>query len=262
MANDSIRGFVWYDLMTHDVEGAKAFYGDIIGWKATKWPGGDYWMLSIGDKSYAGLMAHDEAARKAGSPPMWLGYVGVRNVDATAQRAKSLGGKVLAEPRDIPDVGRFAVLADPQGAVFAIFSPKPGAGPDGVQNPNDVGNFSWAELNTTDWKAAWKFYSNLFGWKPTQSMDMGPEYGEYYMFGTSPEKSFGGMSNTAKMLKAPPHWLHYIRVTNVDETVKRIPQKGGKIVNGPMDVPGGDRVAQCVDPQGGSFAIVSSAAKK
>jgi predicted enzyme related to lactoylglutathione lyase len=179
-----------------------------------------------------GIMAQSEEERAAGVPPNWLGYVDVANVDESAKRVQQLGGKVLVPGTDIPDIGRFAVIADPQGAVLALYS---------SSNPSDAvpgrgpGHFSWAELNTTDWKAAWKFYSELFGWKPTQSM--------------------GGMSNAATMIKAPAHWLHYVTVPNADEAAKQVVAKGGKVLNGPMDVPGGGRIAQCMDPQGGMFAV-------
>ena len=102
------------------------------------------------------------------------------------------------------------------------------------------------------------FYSELFGWRATTSMNMGPELGEYFMFGNDPKTSLGGMSNAANMMKAPAHWLHYVNVKSVDETAQLIPQKGGKVLNGPMEVPGGDRIAQCMDPQGAMFAIFSS----
>ena len=114
------------------------------------------------------------------------------------------------------------------------------------------------EVIGTDAEKLQGYYSELFGWKPTSSMDMGPEYGEYFMFGNDPKQSMGGMSNAARMMKAPAHWLHYINVKSADEAVKRITEKGGKVLNGPMDVPGGDRIAQCMDPQGGLFAIYSA----
>lgn len=250
--------FVWYDLMTSDVAAARAFYSDIIGWKSKPFSGGNYELWSAPDTDVGGLMALSDEQRAGGAPPFWIGYVETDEVDATARRVTELGGRVHVPPTGIPDVGRFAMVADPQGAAFALFqSQERGAAP----GPTGVGHFSWAELNTTDWQSAWKFYSALFGWKKVSSMDMGPEYGEYFMFGTDPEQMMGGMSNAAPTMKAPPHWLHYINVASVDETAKRIPGRGGKILNGPMDVPGGDRIAQCQDPQGGMFAIYSTARK-
>lgn len=249
--------FIWYDLLSSDLAGAKAFYSDIIGWTTEKFPGGDYDILKAGGQGVGGIMALPAEMKRAGVPQHWMGYVHVDDVDATAQKAQKLGGKVMAPPGDIPTVGRYAVLADPQGAVFALFKPLPRDG--GKLAPRELlGNFSWAELNTTDWKSAWKFYSELFGWKATTSMNMGPEFGEYFMFGTDAQQSMGGMSNAANMMKAPAHWLHYINVKSADETARRITEKGGKVLNGPMDVPGGDRIAQCMDPQGGVFAIFSA----
>lgn len=252
---------VWFDLMTTDIEGAKRFYSDVIGWKTEQWKDGDpnmpYTMWSVDGESLGGLMALPEEARKAGAPPHWMAYTVVEDVDASANKARELGGQVHLPPTDIPTVGRFAVLADPQGATFAIFRPAGDMNPP----PDKVGQFSWAELNTTDYEAAWKFYSELFGWKHRSSMDMGP-MGTYFMWNDPTEKTKGGMSNVAKAMNVPAHWLHYITVDDCDATAKKIAEKGGKVMNGPMDIPGDDRIAQCQDPQGGFFAIYSHGKKK
>jgi predicted enzyme related to lactoylglutathione lyase len=250
----SIEGkFVWYDLMTTDIQAAKDFYTDIVGWKTTQWEGGDYEMWTAAERPIGGIMALSPESKSKGAPPYWLAYVDVADVDATARKAQKLRGKVLVSPTDIPGAGRFAVLADPLGAAFAVFK-SPNQQPI---DPQTLGHFGWAELNTTDHPSAWKFYSELFNWKHTRSMDMGRELGEYFMFGLEPDKSFGGMCNAATMMNAPPHWIHYVNVRSVDETAKRIPEKGGRVMNGPMDIPGGDRIAQCMDPQGAMFAIYS-----
>ncbi len=251
--------FVWFDLQTTDPKGAKAFYSEILGWKTSPSEQSGYEMWVAQETSVGGLMALPEEARKAGAPPFWLTYVSTKDVDATANKARQLGGRVLEPPKDIPKVGRFAVLSDPQGAAFALFTPFNES--DTPPGRDKLGHFGWNELNTTDWKAAWTFYSELFGWKPTQSMDMGADLGEYFMFGPDPKTSIGGMSNAAHMMKAPPHWLPYVNVRNIDEAVQRIPQKGGQVLNGPMEVPGGDRIAQCMDPQGGMFAVFASGQK-
>jgi predicted enzyme related to lactoylglutathione lyase len=246
--------YVWHDLMTTDVKAAQTFYGEIIGWKTMKWEGGDYQMWTAGQQPIGGVMVLPPEASKAGAPSHWIGYVAVSDVDATVKNVQKLGGKIYHQPQDIPTVGRFAVCADPQGAAFAVFkSLKEGMQPD----RKATAHFGWAELNTTDWKAAWKFYSELFGWKNTKSMEMGPEFGTYHMFGTKPgdENTFGGMSNAANMMKAPPHWLHYINVPNCAEAAKRVTQMGGKVLNGPMDVPGGGKIAQCMDAQGAAFGL-------
>jgi predicted enzyme related to lactoylglutathione lyase len=243
--------FDWYDLMTADVSAAKSFYSAVLGWKTTKWAQGDYEMWTVGEQSIGGVMPLPAEAQKMGAPPHWLAYIETDDVDATAKDAEKLGGRIHHPPTDIPTVGRFAVLADPQGAAFAAFKPLTPM----EDKPSKTGFFSWHELNTTDYQAAWKFYSELFGWKNTSSMDMGPEMGAYWMFGLDPEKPMGGMSNVAKQMKMPPHWLYYVTVDDIDATVASIQKNGGKILNGPMDVPGNDKIAQCMDPQGAAFAI-------
>lgn len=241
---------VWFDLMTTDPQGARAFYGEVLGWTTTSWPGSDYDMWSNAGVQLGGIMRLPD---DAGAPPHWIGYVATRNVDETAKRAQQLGGKVLVPGTDIPGAGRFAVLQDPQGAAFAVHqSGSEYEAPDGSK----VGNFAWCELNTTDWDAAWRFYAELFGWKATRSMDMGPELGTYFMFGTAADASMGGMSNAAASMHAPPHWLYYVNVASCAETVRRIEQRGGKVLNGPMEIPGG-WIVQAQDPQGAMFAVTS-----
>jgi uncharacterized protein len=217
-------------------------------------------MFVAGEQSIGGIMRLPEAAQKMGAPQHWIGYVQTDDVDATAKKAEELGGRVYHPGTDIPTVGRFAILADPQGATFAVF--KPLNEMDGGGAPSEApGNITWAELNTTDYESAWKFYSTLFGWKPTSAMDMGPDMGKYFMFGVDSDKSMGGMSNAANMMKAPAHWLHYVVVADIDKACAQIKEKGGRVLNGPMDIPGGDRIAQCMDPQGGMFAIYGSGRK-
>jgi uncharacterized protein len=264
-AMNNVGRFIWYDLMTSDPKAAAQFYGEIVGWTTESGPkGGGYTLWKAGQQAIGGLMTLDDDAKKQGIPPYWIGYVESADVDATVKKAVKLGGRILHPSEDIASVGRFAVLADPQGAAFVSFKPIPPVMTKGrsdsetAQDHRALGHLSWAELNTTDWKSAWTFYRDLFGWQPTRSMDMGPDFGEYFMFGTDSEVSMGGMSNAANMMHAPPHWLHYINVKSVDETAARITKLGGKVLNGPMDIPGNDRIAQCRDPQGAVFAIYSS----
>jgi len=246
--------FVWFDLMTTDAQAAKQFYSEIMGWTAQPWQGGGYDLWLAGDQPVGGMVELDAAERKAGTRPHWNGFVSTSDIEETTRMAKELGGKILSPIQDIPEVGKFASIEDPQGARFSVLQGRESAG---APTPDALGHYGWSELNTTDWKSAWKFYSALFGWVKTASMDMGEEFGEYFMFGVDSQRSLGGMSNAAKMMKEPAHWLHYANVRSVDESVKAIAAKGGKVLNGPMDVPGGDRIAQCKDPRGGYFAIFS-----
>jgi uncharacterized protein len=249
MSNADIRGrFVWHELMTTDPQAAGAFYSKVLPWKTQPSGMPDYTLWVSGKRQTGGLMAQPESARQSGTPPSWLVYIGTPDVDATAAAAERLGGKVLKAPADIPGVGRFAVLADPQGAAFAVF--KPGAPPaDGAAAATD---FSWHELATSDYQAALTFYSELFGWSRGPAHDMGPA-GVYQLI----EHGGTQVGGAWKLMDAskPPHWLTYISVTSVEKAAAAAKAAGGRVTQGPMEVPGGSRIAQILDPQGGAFAV-------
>ena len=251
--------FVWYELMTSDPAAARIFYTKLTGWKTQPWDAGPtpYTMWMNGDTSVGGVMQLPDEARQQGAPPHWLAYITTPNVDDTVTNASNRGGRLLHGPMDIPTVGRIAVLADPPGAVFAAHTAA-GEAP-GHDGPWRVGEFSWRELGTTDPAAAFEFYSGLFGWVKTDAMDMGPG-GTYQMFGRSKDRSMGGVYKKPAEMPGPSAWLLYIHVDSVDTRAGLIKELGGQVLNGPMDVPGGDRIAQCLDPQGAAFAIYSPAA--
>lgn len=249
--------FVWYDLLTPDPEGAKAFYGAVVGWTTQPWEGDarPYAIWTAGGTPVGGVMKLLPEWAKAGEPPHWWAHVTVDDVDAAAVHAVQLGGKIRTPPTDIPAVGRFAIVADPQGAVISLFAPNDSPGTAAAAM--EPGHVAWHELNTTDREGAWGFYAGLFGWKPTTALDMG-EMGAYFMFRhpDAPEDApMGGMFNAARLTRIPPHWLFYVTVGEMDAAVARIRANGGKVLNGPMDVPGGGRAAQCVDPQGALFGV-------
>jgi predicted enzyme related to lactoylglutathione lyase len=248
--------FYWYDLMTTDVEAAKSFYTKLIGWGTTLWNGAGqpYTMWTKGETPLGGVMELPEDARNAGAPPHWMGYVLVPDVDQTLAQVKKLGGMVLVPGTDIPTVGRFCVFTDPQGAALAAFTPSEEA-PDG--GPPKAGDFSWHELATSDPVAAFSFYEKLFGWEKTEAMDMG-EIGIYQMY-----KKRGGEFPLGGIFKRPADmpvsaWLFYAMVKDVHDSVETVKKLGGQVLNGPMEVPGGDFIAQCMDPQGAMFAIHST----
>jgi predicted enzyme related to lactoylglutathione lyase len=245
--------FLWYEVMTSDVEGARAFYTELIGWRTQEWDEGEmpYTMWAVGERAIGGLMALPEEARQQGAPPHWMAYVGTPDVDATTRQAEQLGAKIVVPPMDIPKVGRWSLIQDPQGAMLAAYTPE--TAPPALPGPPEVGDISWHELATTDDAAGWKFYETLYGWNRTQTMDMGP-MGPYLLF-MAGEHQGGGAYRKPPEMPAPPHWLFYIRVADLDGAARRCEQLGGKLFNGPMEVPGGDRVAQCCDPQGAAFAL-------
>ncbi len=256
MSKTSSGRFVWYDLMTSDPDAATTFYTQLIGWGTAPWEGGPepYTMWTNRETPIGGVMRLPEDAKAAGAPPHWLAYVEVADTAATAKRAEELGGKILHGPMDIPSAGTFAVLADPQGAAFAIYTSQQES--PAKQELPQVGEFSWHELATTDHEAAFAFYADLFGWQKTDATDMG-EMGTYQMYGVA-GMPMGGMFNKPAELPGPPCWLLYTRVDDVHRAVEKVETLGGKVLNGPMEVPGGDWVAQCMDPQGAAFALHSS----
>ncbi|HEX8756646.1 MAG TPA: VOC family protein [Steroidobacteraceae bacterium] len=248
MSNAEIRGrFVWHELMTTDPQAAGAFYSKVLSWKTQPSGMPDYTLWVSGKAQAAGLMAQPQSASQSGAPPSWLVYIGTPDVDGTVADAERLGGKVLKAPADIPNVGRFAVLADPQGAAFALFTP--GAMPEDAAPASD---FSWHELATSDQEGAIAFYSELFGWGRGPAHDMG-SMGSYQLIEHGGAQ-IGGIYKGMDASK-PPQWLTYIRVASVDKAAAAAKAAGGRVTQGPMEVPGGSRVAQILDPQGGAFAV-------
>jgi predicted enzyme related to lactoylglutathione lyase len=244
--------FVWYELLTTDTGAAQRFYTQLIGWDTASWRTDEqpYMLWMNRQQQVGGLMELPEQA--AGAEPHWLGYVSTPDCDASVALAANLGARTLMPCMDVPQVGRIAVLADPQGAVIGVFTPNEEHG-DEDREPA-VGEVSWHELVTTDHAAALSFYEALFGWKKTESMDMG-DAGLYQMYGRN-GRTLGGMFNKSPGMPGPA-WLYYVRVEDVDAATAKIPKLGGRVVVGPLDVPDGGRIVQCLDPQGAMFALHS-----
>ncbi|KQZ81446.1 glyoxalase [Mesorhizobium sp. Root157] len=250
------KSFFWYELMTTDVDAAEAFYTKVIGWKAEPFDGGSamqrYVVVKVGDRGVGGIMALPEEARNMGMPPAWVGYIQADDADATTDAVKKAGGKVHREPSDIPGVGRFSVVSDPQGAVFMLLQPNgPDQPPVAMGTPGHIG---WRELYANDWPSALEFYSGQFGWEKDMSVDM-EEMGIYQLFSVNGEQN-GGMMNRPPHLPVPV-WQFYFNVPAIDAAAKRVTDNGGKVVFGPMDVPGGQWVVNCTDPQGAHFGMVA-----
>ena len=255
---DIPRGrFVWHELLTTDPAAARQFYPRVTGWTVQPFPtdvGMEYGVWMNGEKGVGGVAELPREARDMGAPPNWLGYISTPDVDATVAEARRRGATVFST-HELPSVGRWAILADPQRAVFAAMRPD---GPDaGPLTPPGLGEFSWNELMADDHEAAFEFYSALFGWERIATHDMGP-MGTYIIYGTE-GVALGGMFRKPADMPAPPHWLYYIEVDSAEAAVGRIQDAGGQILNGPMEVPGGNHIAQCRDPQGAAFAVDAAA---
>ncbi|MEM9595751.1 MAG: VOC family protein [Acidobacteriota bacterium] len=253
--SDASGHFVWYDLMTSDPTAAQGFYEKVLGWGSLPWDGPmPYTMFTVDEAPMSGVMELPAEAKSMGVPPHWIAYVHVPDVDATVAKVTELGGSVVVPPQDIPEVGRFATIADPHGAVIAPITlndptPKPAQPP--------VGHVSWHELMSDDHRASLEFYSALFGWKAGEPMDMGGDAGIYQLFShpdAPAEAPAGGMMNRPEGMPVSA-WLCYMRVDGLEAALDRIRDAGGQVLHEPMDVPGGDRVVQCLDPQGAAFAL-------
>jgi predicted enzyme related to lactoylglutathione lyase len=244
--------FVWYELTTTDADAAKAFYANVVGWglRDASTPGADYTLFTAGEVPVAGLMGLPAEARKMGAQPRWTGYVGVDDVDAATDRLRHLGGAVYVPPTDVPDVSRFSIVADPQAATLALVKwLNPGQEPSAA--PSLPGHVSWHELSAVDWEKAFAFYVELFGWQKVDA-DVGG-LGTYLLFSAGGQ-TVGGMSTKPPTVPMP-FWLYYFNVGDVDAAAKRVKSGGGKILEGPVEARGGNRVARCTDPQGAMFAL-------
>ena len=249
---DNVRGrFVWHELMTPDPKAAAVFYGKVVGWAPKPYDKNpDYTMLTYGPSApMGGMLKHD-------APRIWLPYIATPNVDVTAREAVQFGGQVVKPAADIPDIGRFAIISDPQGALFVAFTPMPMQQSSGPRGKPGLGDFHWHELLTTDWQKAWNFYQKLFGWHKTDTMEMAPGQ-TYQMFAPAGEQSVGGMFNKPAQSAGPAQWLSYAIVKDAKAAAKTIESAGGKVINGPMEVPGGDWITAGIDPQGVMFAVHS-----
>jgi predicted enzyme related to lactoylglutathione lyase len=252
MADTEVGRFVWYDLMTPDTDASLTFYTKVLGWGTAPFEieGRPTYTMWMAGKTPVGGMVEFEKGME-GLPPQWVAHVIVEDVDKAVKQAQKLGGKVLSPAEEVPTVGRFAVLQDPQGGAFAVYKPSPDAPPLQPFGPKLM-EFSWNELGTSDWRKAMDFYKKMFGWETISENDMG-ELGVYAIFGKN-GNSYGGVFTKPPEMPRTS-WCYYVRVKDVKKTADKVAQFGGQVINGPMEVPGGDWIAQCLDPLGGMFAV-------
>jgi uncharacterized protein len=244
--------FVWYELMSTDMHAAAAFYTNVVGWSTrdASMPGMAYTLFTAQETSVGGLMLLPDDAKKIGARPHWIGYVGVSDVDATADRITQLGGTVQVPPTDIPGISRFSIIADPQLATLALINwlrPRqelPAA-------PNAPGRVGWHELLTADCDKAWAFYREVFGWQ--KGIANVGALGTYQLFSIGGHTAGGIVTKPATVPAAT--WLYYFNVGDIDAAANRVTSGGGTVLNGPIEVPDGSWILQCADPQGAIFAL-------
>ncbi len=254
--------FIWYELVTTDTDAASDFYNAVVGWDcrdaggATA-GGAPYFIFNIPgfEMGAAGLMKLTPDMLAGGARPGWIGYVFVADVDAKANEFAENGGAIHRGPTDIPNIGRFAVVADPQGAVIYLFKPKMPEGPmPKMPIPGAPGTVGWNELYAGNGEEAFDFYSKMFGWKKSQGMDMGA-MGVYQLFSNGGPDLGGIMTKTPEM--PVPFWNYYFVVEAMDSALETAKAKGATVINGPMEVPGGAWVASAIDPQGAMFSLTA-----
>jgi predicted enzyme related to lactoylglutathione lyase len=254
MTTSSVGRFVWHELHTGDRPLALKFYATLLGWdtkEVSMGPGEPYGLCFLGGKDIAGIT---KSMAPAGVPPHWLPYIAVDDVDAAAGRAQELGGRVVGAPMDIPDVGRFAVLSDPQGAAFAIHKHATPY-PEEPATPR-ISGFCWAELASTDPQAAATFYAGLFGYA-VESMDMGP--GGTYRILKSGDRQRAGIMKAQPGSAPGSHWLEYVLVSDVDASTRNARELGAKTLLEPRDIPSIGRFSIIADPTGATVALFKGA---
>jgi uncharacterized protein len=240
--------FSWAELVTDDADAAKAFYSELFGWEYddNPVPGGQVYSLALRDgRHVAALYASDQ-------PPDWNCYVTVASTDAAAARPDDLGGYVLAEPFDVMDAGRMAVIADPTGAALCLWEPRASIG---AQLVNAPGALTWNDLVTPDADAAAAFYGELFGWTTE-------DFGPFTMFrlpgyvGGEPSQPVSRevIAAMGPAGDAPAHWSANFWVQDADAAAAKAAELGGSVVDPPSDSPG-FRNAVLADPSGVTFEI-------
>jgi predicted enzyme related to lactoylglutathione lyase len=259
--------FVWYELMSPDVKASEEFYGPLLGWRFHG--GADYREIAASDGGVGGILQLTPEMITGGARPAWLGYLLVDDVDKMTASIEHGGGRVLMPARTMQGVGRFAMVADPQGAPFYVIRPTPPADRPEMEShafsydrPRQ-GHCAWNELATSDPAAARHFYATRFGWVKDGEMDMGPQ-GAYEFLrhaGRAPAGSPMGQGMLGAVMKLmpgqpSPAWMFYFRVPEVDVAVAHVRAHDGRVVQDPMEIPGGDFAFVAADPQGATFGIV------
>ena len=249
----------WVDLATTDQEAAKAFYGELLGWRYEDTPmdqGGRqlYSMALLGDRYAAAIYTQQQEQRQMGMPPCWSVHLTVEDADAAGRRVKELGGKLLMEPVDVFESGRVAAINDSTGAAVMLWQPRKHVGAGVKYEP---GAICWCELMTTDPDAATNFHTALFGMESERTtMENGVEY-TVLKAGGDFAAGIMALPDELRAMQVPPHWAVYFQVADVDAAVAAVTAKGGAVNLPPTDIPTVGRIASVRDPQGASVSLMS-----
>ena len=251
-------GFIWYELVTNDIEKAVSFYKKVVGWdvKDAGMAGYTYMIFGKHGKDVGGMMTWAGAGAPE-LPAQWMGHIHTAKLDEELKAVAADGGTIVKPAQDIPGVGRFAVVLDPQKVMYLLFEPGKQDAPPRLDQMA-VGNVGWHELLTDDSAKAFDYYSKHYGWQKDFAHDMGA-MGTYQTFRTDTSLYTGGMMNRkgpGMPEDIPPHWQYYFTVDDIEAAQQRVIDAGGKVLLPPMDVPGGSRILQATDDQSGHFALM------
>jgi len=255
---DQLGYFVWYELLTTDMPSAAAFYAGVVGWAVKDASSRElaYTLLTAGDAPVVGLMDLPEEGVRMGATPRWLGYVAVDDMDATAAQIRRLGGAIFVPPTD-SNIGRISVVADPQKATFALVK-EPAYGQRKPGRLDEPGRVGWHELLAADRKEIFDFYGELFGW---QKANAETDPADLYQLFSAGGHTIGGMLTKLPSV-SQPCWLYYFNVEDIGVAAKRVNAGGGRILQGPIELPDGCWIARCADPQGALFALQGARGQK
>jgi uncharacterized protein len=239
----------WPELTTPDQDQAKRFYTGLFGWSAEDneiGGGAVYTMMSVDGHHVGAVSPQPAQQREADVSPMWNTYITAQSADETLKRAQSLGATVHAPAFDVMEAGRMGVVQDPQGAFFEVWEPKQHIGAGLVNAP---GAFSWSELVSPDPDGSGEFYGELFGWKATPFEGMGSGYST---LANADEHTIGGLRLAGE--DEPTYWLVYFGTDDVERSLSRAEELGGRRLTDLLDI-GVGKVAALSDPQGAVFAL-------
>lgn len=256
MSSSAVLGqYLWHELLTKDPAAGAGFYARVLGWNKVPYEGdAGYTMLgnAQGPVGGARVVGKDPLADQVG--PSWLTYVGVPDLTAALAAVEGKGGRVLHPVTPVPgNGGRYAVISDPQGTPIGVY--EPGAGMSGDNAAPMAGPVVWHELMIENPEAALQFYKDVFGWEIVATHQMGGDVGTYYLFGKGTTQMGGIFARHGQPGQSKPRWLIYLGVPSVIAAVEAAKAAGGKLLNGPHQVPGGSWIAQLLDSHGVAVAV-------
>lgn len=249
--------FCWINLSSTNVDAAKRFYAELLGWDYDDRADDDgtFSMARRSDANVAAIYEREEQERKLGQPPHWNNYVSVDDTDAAAIRAQQLGATVLVEPFDVSDAGRTAVISDPSDAMFWLWQPRRHVGAGRV---NDLGCLTWNELRTDDAEGAIGFYSALFGWG-FERIETGDGSAYWVIHHDAAAMTLNGglhelSEHEIRSIASARRWIPYFTVGSAEATAESAKTHGGDILQRPGRI-GDGTVAVLADPTGAVFSV-------